>query len=125
AGSKLDESKRVSLNREDAQNAAAFAQTVVSAIAMQNDPRIVSSIRITQPTRGAVELRIKKCDETVAGDIAENQRVQSLAKAARREQRRGQTSHGRLQIRHQQRRRQSFPRHVCNADPKRFVREGE
>src|ERR1700687_2987045 len=106
---------------KNTQNAAAFTQALVRAIAVQNKGWIVPGAHIAQQTRAPIELRVKQSDEPIAGHVAVQQSVQSCAQFLRGYRRRRQATHGGLQIRHQQRRRQSLTRYIRDAQSNAFL----
>src|SRR5258708_1111294 len=93
------------------------------AILMQHESRIVSRAGLPQPPRTPFELRVKQSHKPVARHVPAQQRVQSSAQIIGTQQHRRQSAHRRLQVRHQQRRRQPFPHHVRDAQPESFPLE--
>ena len=101
--------------RENAKDSAAFLQPLVRAVRAHHKWRIVPGVSVTQASGGAVQLSVEKCDEAVGMRVPPNQRVQTIAEVLRRQGWGTQTADSRLQIGHQQRRRDAFSGHVRDA----------
>src|SRR6202167_4664951 len=105
---------------KNAENAAAFQQPIVRAVAMRDDRRIVAGVGVTQAAGRAVQLRVKKGDKAIGGNIAANKRIQALAQFLRSKRRGREASKSRLQIGHQQRRRHALARNIADANAQRL-----
>src|SRR5580658_6921487 len=111
------------LDGKYAENAAAFQQAVVRAVAMEHDWRIVARVGVTQLARRAIQQGVEKRDESVGSDIAADERIQPAAQIFRSKRRRSEASESRLQIGHQQRRGHAFSGNVTDAYAQRLLPE--
>ena len=111
----LDSPRFVALLPENAENSPAFAQALVRTIRMHDKRRIVAGVGVAEEPSPAIQLRVEKSDETVAMRVPPHQSIQTAAHNVRVQGWRGKSTDGRLQVRHQQRCRNSLPSHVRNA----------
>src|SRR4030088_3444188 len=92
---------------------------------MQNKWRVMPRTYIPEPARRPIKLRIEQRHKAIAGHVAVKESVQSRAQFLGRKRRRRQAAHGRLQIRHQQRRRQTLSSNIGYAQPASFAVKGK
>src|ERR1700735_1550087 len=97
----------------------------MSTVTMGNDRSVMPCVCIAQLPRLTFQMRVEKRDESIACDASTNQRVPALAQKFRCQCRRSQPAYPCLQVRHQQRRRHSFSRDVCDAQSQRVAAKPE
>src|SRR5580704_18336150 len=95
------------------------------AIAANHERCGMSCIRIAKKAAGNIEHGVEKSDEAIAGDAAAKQPVDGGTQFLGRDGRRSESSHGRLQVRHQQSGGHSFSGNVRDAEAESVLIEAQ